>query len=53
VNAIVKITGLSYPNANHLASVFEGLGILKEITGHKRNRIYEFVDYLDILNEDI
>ncbi len=47
------ITKLSYPNANHLDSVFEDLGILKEITGHKRNRIYEFVDYMDILNKGI
>ena len=53
VKAIVGITKLSYPNANHLASVFEDLGILKEITGHKRNRIYEFVDYMDILNKGI
>jgi Fic family protein len=53
VNAIVEITKLSYPNANHLASVFEDLGILKEITGQKRNRIYEFVEYMDILNKGI
>jgi Fic family protein len=53
VKSIEGITKLSYPNANHLASVFEDLGILKEITGHKRNRIYEFVDYMDILNEGI
>jgi Fic family protein len=53
VKAIVGITKLSYPNANHLASVFEDLGILKEITGQKRNRIYEFFDYMDILNKGI
>jgi Fic family protein len=53
VKSIEGITKLSYPNANHLASVFEDLGILKEITGHKRNRIYEFVEYMDILNEGI
>jgi Fic family protein len=53
VNAIAEITRLSYPNANHLASVFEDFGILKEITGHKRNRIYEFDEYMDILNKGI
>ena len=53
VNSIIDITTLSYPNANRLASVFEELGILKEVTGQRRNRIYEFVKYMDILNEGI
>ena len=53
INSIGEITNLSYPNANRLASIFEELKILKEITGQKRNRIYEFVKYMDILNEGI
>jgi len=53
VNSIMDITSLSYPNANRLASKFEEMGVLKEITGQKRNRIYEFVKYMDILNEGI
>ncbi len=53
VNSITEITGLSYPNANRLSSIFEDLEILKEITGQKRNRIYEFVRYMDLLNEGI
>lgn len=53
VNSIIEITALSYPNANRLASIFEDMGLLKEITGQKRNRIYEFVEYMDILNEGI
>ena len=53
VKSIVEITNISYQNANHLASKFEKLDILKEVTGQKRNRIYEFKNYLDILNEGI
>jgi Fic family protein len=53
INSITEITGLSFPNANRLASEFEKIGILKEITGQRRNRIYEFVKYMDILNEGI
>ena len=53
INSIKDITNLSFPNANRLATEFEKMGILKEITGQKRNRIYEFVKYMDILNEGI
>jgi Fic family protein len=53
VNSIMEITALSYPNANRLASKFEEMGTLKEITGQKRNRIYEFKNYMNILNEGI
>jgi len=53
INSIKEITNLSFPNANRLASEFEKIGILEEITGQKRNRIYEFVKYMDILNEGI
>jgi Fic family protein len=53
INSIKDITNLSFPNANRLASEFENMGILEEITGQKRNRIYEFIKYMDILNEGI
>ena len=29
----------------------EKLGIVKEITGKKRNRIYSYTEYIDIMNE--
>ncbi len=50
VKEIGEITGLSYQNANGLAQQLEGLGILVEVTGQKRNRVFEFKDYLDLLN---
>jgi len=53
IRSVAEITGLSYPNASQLTTTFEKLGVLKEVTGQKRNRVYEFVKYMDILNEGI
>ncbi len=49
VRGIGEITGISYQNANGLAQQLEELGILVEVTGQKRNRVFEFKDYLDLL----
>lgn len=48
VNSVGKLLGLSYPSANKLVEKFEDLGILVEITGQKRNRIYNNKNYTDI-----
>ena len=34
--------------ANRLIKDFENLGILRELTGYKRNRIYAFTDYINL-----
>lgn len=47
VNQAKEITGLTYKSANKLISDFMELGILKEISGHSRNRVFFFSDYLD------
>lgn len=39
-------TGLSYKAANDLITDFENTGILKEITGQTRNRLFVFEKYL-------
>ena len=46
IKDIEKITGLKNPNALILASKFENLGILKETTGQKRNRVYQYAEYI-------
>lgn len=51
VNNIAEITGLTYQSANKLVNELERLGILVEVTGGKRNRVYEFREYMDVLNE--
>lgn len=49
VNYVMEVTGLSYPSANKLTGDLMGLDILSEVTGNKRNRVFEFKEYMDIL----
>lgn len=47
--AVVRdILKLSQASANSLVADFERLGILKEITGYKRNRYFLFSDYINL-----
>ncbi len=48
VNHVTKITGQSSPTAYKLIAELESLGILSEITGSKRGKIYLFRQYLDL-----
>lgn len=41
-------TGLTHPTINTLLKEFENLGILEEITGYERNRLFAFRDYLKL-----
>lgn len=47
-----KITGqllnITHPAANQLLKDFQKIGILEEITGFKRNRLFVFKKYLDL-----
>ena len=45
---VKKTTGLSMPSAYNLIKDLEALGILKEITGGQRSRVYEFTNYLNL-----
>ncbi len=45
---IAKKLNIHIVTANRLIKDFENLGILKELTGYKRNRIYAFVEYINI-----
>ena len=49
--AISDLANTSFPTANNALSNLERLGILTEITGKDRGRIYAYTRYLDILNE--
>lgn len=51
INDIVNELGVSKPTINSLVKDFENKGILKEITGHKRNKIYVFDEYLKIYSK--
>ena len=48
---VSRRTGLSFPAAASAMGLLVDLGIAREITGRKRNRIYAYDRYLAILNE--
>ncbi len=41
---------IKHPTASILIGEFQKLGILREITGYKRNRLFQFGDYLEIFS---
>ena len=48
---IVKRSGLSAPAVNRHLRLIEGLGIAREVTGRRRNRVFAYVEYLRVLGE--
>ena len=48
VKDVEKITGLKNPNALELVSKFVKQGILEEITGQKRNRVFIYQSYVKL-----
>lgn len=51
VNDTARDFSVSYQVASTLISQLENIGILKEITGRKRDKRYIYADYLQILEE--
>lgn len=51
VHNIMEHLSLSMNAAHALIREFEGAGILGEVTGHKRNRLYVFFGYLSVFRE--
>jgi len=58
VNPLIRVedarskTELSYKAANNLIAVLQEKGILKEITGQSRNRIFAFEPYLELFRHN-
>ena len=50
-NWIQEKTQLSPATVNAYLRELEQLGIVKEVTGQKRNRLYSYVEYIRIMNE--
>jgi DNA-binding transcriptional regulator GbsR (MarR family) len=48
---ICRTTGLSFPAASSAMTLLVELGIARELTGKRRNRLFVYTQYLDILNE--
>ncbi len=51
IDDVMKFTGLSNVSAYKLIDDFTRAGILHEITGNRRNRIFVFKEYYDIFNK--
>jgi Uncharacterized conserved protein len=51
IDALATQTGIAYPTAARAIEALERLGIVREITGRKRERVFAYAHYLDILNE--
>ena len=50
IPAVAKALGISAPTTAKSFRYLQDLGILQEITGKRRNRIFAYSDYLSILN---
>lgn len=48
---VVRTLEISYTAASNAMSQLERLGIVREITGHKRNRLFAYDQYLGLLAE--
>ena len=48
---LVKKTGITPATVNKCLRHLERLGIVKELTSRKRNRIFSYAEYLEILNQ--
>ena len=46
-----QILGSSYATANNLLRNMEDLGIVREMTGQQRNRIYRYEEYYDLFSK--
>jgi len=51
LNQICERSELSFPAASHAMATLAQLGIVREVTGQRRNRIFAYNEYLNILNE--
>lgn len=51
ISDIIEPLNISKPTANTLVKEFEAKGILKEITGYERNKMFVFERYLDIYSK--
>lgn len=51
-SSLAERLSLTQPTANSTLKRLQTLGILREITGRKRNRIFAYGEYLDLLSDD-
>jgi Fic family protein len=52
IPAIGAVTGQSPHTINKMLDAMIEIGLVREVTGMKRNRIYEYSAYLELLNRE-
>jgi Fic family protein len=50
VRTVERYLGCTYATANKLVEQFARAGILREVTGARRNRLYRYTDYLSLFD---
>ncbi|MEW6252142.1 MAG: hypothetical protein AB1716_16005 [Planctomycetota bacterium] len=48
----IKLLGASKPTAAKALAALEGAGVLREMTGRQRDRVYAYREYLQALTSD-
>ena len=48
---VMLLLDVTHPTAAKMVSLLEDLGILKEMTGQQRNRMYVFESYLNLFSD--
>lgn len=51
VKKIAELLDVTIPTANTLAADFERIGLLEEVTGRQRDRVFRYAQYLSVLGE--
>jgi len=50
VNSVKDSLGIAYPTANGLLAQMTKLGLVREVTGHQRGRVFAYLPYVDLLS---
>lgn len=53
VKVVASQLGTTFPTASRLVSAFEELGLLNEITGQKRSRLFRYEPYLALFDDAV
>jgi Fic family protein len=53
INLVAALLDSTFPTASRLVAGFEELGLLNEITGQKRSRVFRYEPYLALFNDTI
>ena len=46
-----KLLGVTYQSANNLVTRLEAMGVLEEVTGQTRHRVFRYSEYADLFAE--